>query len=166
MAQRAQRAQRTQRTQRVKSFTRSASGIKGSACPCSSACGPEAVGVQVAVTRRRPGVLTVQERQARIAANPLRADGIASGRRRLAATSDHLNPGVRTLQALRLAAGLSQKELAQRMDVLQSNIALLEQNPGLATLSTIRKLSWALNVSVADVVGAIELTSSTACERA
>lgn len=118
------------------------------------------------MTRRQPGVLNVQEREARIAANPLRADGIASGRRRLAAISDHLNPGVRTLQALRLAAGLSQKELAQRMDVLQSNIALLEQNPGVATLSTIRKLSWALNVSVADVVGAIELTSRTARERA
>lgn len=86
--------------------------------------------------------ISASERSARIRSNPLRAAAIAKGRQRLAKVAEQLNPGVRQLSVLRLSAGLSQAELAQKLAMKQPNIARLEKKPGDPSLSTLQKLAF------------------------
>lgn len=104
--------------------------------------------------------LSLVERQARIQHHPLRSVGIARGRQRLAKIEDNLNDGVKTLSSLRLAAGLSQAELASKMDMKQPNIARIEKKPSDPSLSTLIKLANALGVSVLDVIDAIKTSAA------
>ena len=80
------------------------------------------------MTSRPKRGISAAERTARINSNPLRAATIAKGRRRLAEIHEKVNPGFRPLSSLRLAAGLSQTEIAVRMEMTQSSIARLEKN--------------------------------------
>ena len=73
------------------------------------------------------------ERTAQIAANPsrhpIRAAAIVKGRQRLAKVTENRNPGLKLLSTIRLAAGLSQAELAEAMNMTQADIARLEKIP-------------------------------------
>lgn len=55
---------------------------------------------------------------------------------------------VASLRALRLQAGLSQRELGERIGMSQSNIARLERRPGDIGLGTLRRLAQALGVDL------------------
>ena len=109
--------------------------------------------------------ISATERSARIRNNPLRAAAIVKGRQRLAQIADHLNPGFRPLSALRLAAGLSQSELAEKLDMKQPNIARLEKKPGDPSLSTLKKLATVLGVDIGEVIAAVEAANKAEGDR-
>jgi predicted transcriptional regulator len=70
--------------------------------------------------------------------------------------SDHTSQGpfLRGLFACRLAAGLSQAELAERARVARTTIRGLESGNRRAYVATLRRLSEALEVSPADLLTA------------
>ena len=109
--------------------------------------------------------ISAAERSARINSNPLRAAAIAKGRQRLAEVHEQLNPNFRPLSSLRLAAGLSQAELAVMMEMKQPNIARLEKKPGDPSLSTLKKLAVALGVDIREVIAAVEVTNTAGAGR-
>ena len=109
--------------------------------------------------------ISAAERSVRIRNNPLRAAAIVKGRQRLAKVAGRLNPEFRPLSALRLAAGLSQTELAERMDMQQPNIARLEKKPGDPSLSTLQKLAAVLGVDIGEVIAAVEAASKAEAGR-
>lgn len=102
--------------------------------------------------------ISADERRARIASNPARAAALAEGRLRLAKAWERVN-GVRNLASLRLAAKLSQADLAEKMNMRQPNVARLEKKPGDPSLSTLQGLASALGVSLAEVAAAIDETN-------
>ena len=69
--------------------------------------------------------------------------------------------GVLSLAALRARAGLSQEDLAERSGILQPQISRLEngrvESPA---VDTVRRLAEALDLDVATVRSAIEVSSS------
>lgn len=91
--------------------------------------------------------------------NPRRANAIVQGRKRLAAVLDRQNEGKKSLVSLRLAAGLSQAQLAEKLGTKQPNIARMERAPGDLHLSTMRQLAQALNVDIAKVIEALDATA-------
>lgn len=105
------------------------------------------------------GGISATDRGARVRSNALRAAAIVKGRQRLAKVADQRNPEFRPLSTLRLAAGLSQAELADKMDMKQPNIARLEKKPGDPSLSTLRKLAAVLGVDIKEVIAAVEVTN-------
>jgi len=109
--------------------------------------------------------ISAADRALRIKSNPLRAAAIVKGRQRLARVADQRNPGFRPLSSLRLAAGLSQAELADRMDMKQPNIARLEKKPGDPSLSTLQKLAAVLGVDIREVIAAVEATNKAEADR-
>lgn len=69
---------------------------------------------------------------------------------------DHLaEAGDVSLRSLRLKAGLSQRELAERIGTSQPNIARMEKSPGDVTLGTLRRLAAALGVDLNTLDGAL-----------
>lgn len=56
--------------------------------------------------------------------------------------------GEASLRALRLKAGLSQRELGERIGMSQPNVARLESRPGDVGLTTLRRLAEALGVDL------------------
>jgi DNA-binding XRE family transcriptional regulator len=109
--------------------------------------------------------ISANERRASIKNNPLRAAAIVKGRQRLAKVAGQLNPAFRPLSALRLAAGLSQAELAEKMEMVQPNIARLEKRPGDPSLSTLQKLAIVLGVDIREVIAAVEATNKAEANR-
>jgi len=65
------------------------------------------------------------------------------------ATSDDFNVGVR-LRELRLAAGLSQRELAKRAGVPNGQIAMVEGNKSSPSVASLRKILDGLSMTLAD----------------
>lgn len=104
--------------------------------------------------------ISPSDRRARIQANPVRAAALAEGRARLGKVLDHQNSGVRTLSSMRLAAKLSQSDLAEKMDMKQPNVARLERRPGDPSMTTLTKLATALGVSITEVIAAVQETNS------
>jgi DNA-binding XRE family transcriptional regulator len=109
--------------------------------------------------------LSATDRSARIRGNPLRAAAIVKGRQRLAKVADQKNAGFRPLSTLRLAAGLSQADLADKMDMKQPNIARLEKKPGDPSLSTLQKLATVLGVGIGEIIVAVEATNKVEADR-
>jgi len=109
--------------------------------------------------------ISATQRSARIRNNPLRAAAIAKGRQRLARVAEQFNRGVRPLYALRLSAGLSQSELADKMEMKQPNIARLEKRPGDPSLSTLQKLAKVLGVDIQEVIAAVEAANNAEAVR-
>ncbi len=105
--------------------------------------------------------LSATDRAARIRSNPVRSGAQQAGRQRLARVVSHFNPGTKPLSTLRLEAGLSQAELAARMDMLQPNIARLEKKPGDPSMTTLKRLSAALGVTVDVVIAAVEAANQS-----
>jgi len=110
--------------------------------------------------------ISATDRGARVRSNALRAAAIVKGRQRLAKVADQRNPGFRPLSTLRLAAGLSQAELADKMDMKQPNIARLEKKPGDPSLSTLQKLAAVLRVDIREVIAAVEVTNKAEVDHA
>lgn len=115
----------------------------------------------IALVRR--GVSS-EQRAARIAASPLRSEGIRRGRIRLAAALGSANEGKIFLSTLRLAAGLSQSELGKLIDMKQPNVARLEKQPGDLGMTVIRKLAKALNTTTDCIMEAADNTNQALAE--
>jgi transcriptional regulator with XRE-family HTH domain len=56
------------------------------------------------------------------------------------------------IRALRLRAGLSQRQLAQRMNVPRTYVSKIENEKACPTLSSLQRLAEALNVTVCDLL--------------
>lgn len=113
---------------------------------------------QAEAAREKP----MASRAERITANPRRAAAVAAARQRLGAwmEQEEALQQPMALAALRLRAGLSQAELAQRLKTSQPNIARFEKSPDNPTLDSIRGWANALGVEVMDVISAIEATTA------
>lgn len=98
----------------------------------------------------------ITERIARMEGNPKRAAAMAKARQRLGQWMANEGPEPHGLAALRLSAGLSQKQLAEKLGTQQSNISRWEANRGDIQLSTLKSLAEALGVTVADVIQAYD----------
>lgn len=96
-------------------------------------------------------------RSARIQADPRKAAAVAAARKRIGAWMQK-EEGLTShgLTALRLRAGLSQAELANRLGTSQPNVARFEKSPGNPKLDSIKNWAVALGVSLKEVIEAIE----------
>jgi DNA-binding XRE family transcriptional regulator len=83
-------------------------------------------------------------------AKPGRADALAKARQNLAGEL-----AASPLAALRLRAGLSQQQVAERMGVSQPQVARCEQSKHDPGTETIARLAQALGVSVSEVFDAV-----------
>ncbi len=124
-----------------------------------------AMNQHVAEPRLAQRGISAAERSLRVSRNPLRAAAMVQGRQRLAQVAQQRNPRFKPLSVLRLAAGLSQAELAVRMNMQQPNIARLEKAPGDLSLSTLQKLSAALGADMAQVIAAVEASNQLEADR-
>lgn len=52
----------------------------------------------------------------------------------------------------RKAAGLTQKQLGQKLDIPQSQISRIERNPDHTTVRTLKKIAKALKVDIRDLI--------------
>jgi len=86
-------------------------------------------------------------------ADPQMSARLAAARRNLAAAV--LQDEEKTLRALRLNAGLSQDQLAARMNTAQSHIARIEQGKTDPGTDTIASLAEALGAKPEDVFAAV-----------
>lgn len=120
----------------------------------------------VSATTPKRGLSLTDRSASRIRSNPLRAAAIVKGRQRLAKITDQRNPGFRPLSTLRLAAGLSQAELAEKMEMKQPNIARFEKKPGDPAMSTLQKLAAVLGVDIGEVVAAVDATNKAGADNA
>lgn len=102
---------------------------------------------------------SVNERVARLEANPARAAALAKARSRMGQWLEKESPSTHGLAALRMKAGLSQNTLAQRMGTQQSNVSRWEKEPGDMQFSTIKNLAQALGVPLNDVLQALEASN-------
>jgi DNA-binding XRE family transcriptional regulator len=93
---------------------------------------------------------------ARRSRDPVRAARLAIARKKLGQALDATH-GQRTgLVALRMKAGLSQTELAQRMGTQQPSVARWERSPEKMGFETIEAWANALNIDTLDVCAAIK----------
>lgn len=99
-------------------------------------------------TRTLPGVDIDDFLEELCAEDPNFANGLAQARKDVA--EEYLGD-VQTLSALRLKAGLSQKELAMATSTSQPAIAKMEKGDTNPRLSTLVKLSKALNCKIDDI---------------
>jgi ribosome-binding protein aMBF1 (putative translation factor) len=95
------------------------------------------------------GGTRVSDRMARLESNPKRAAALARARAKLGAVSARdLHP---TLASLRLRAGMSQSQLAQKMGTKQGNVSRWEADPTTMQVLTIMRLAEALGVDDAAI---------------
>lgn len=106
-------------------------------------------------TQKSARGIAVQDRISRLEANPKRAAALQRARAKLAAATVARSSGRTSLATLRLAAGLSQAQLAELMETQQSNVSRWERNPGDLLASSMIKLAKALKVEPATVFEAI-----------
>jgi ribosome-binding protein aMBF1 (putative translation factor) len=98
----------------------------------------------------------------KIAADPQKAAGVAAARARMGDwMSKEASMRPVALSALRLRAGLSQAELAEKLNTSQPNIARFEKSPGNPSLESIKGWSAALGVTITDVIAAIDAANSS-----
>lgn len=105
--------------------------------------------------------VTASDRISRLERNPKRKAALERARGRIGQwlTTEEV-PGS-SIAALRLRAGLSQRELAQRMNTHQSNISRLEKQPDDPKLSTLEALAAALSVPLTSVIDAVKQHQET-----
>lgn len=98
----------------------------------------------------------VSSRLARVESDPRRARALAKARSRLGNwMGEEPSLSAQGLAALRLQAGLSQAQLAEKMGTQQSNISRLENNPSDVQVSTVLKLAESLKRDANEVFLAI-----------
>lgn len=100
---------------------------------------------------QRPGWRDINVRLEEVERDPRRAEAIARARQKLATSCFK----ERTLSAIRLEKGLSQAQLARRIDTSQSRLSRIEAGLDDPRLSTVRKLAEALGESVSSISDAI-----------
>lgn len=103
------------------------------------------------------GSMRIDDFVAELESDPEWADELARSRMELAAQSK--NDG--SLASMRLARGLSQRELARRIGASQPQIARLELGQGNPGVSTLRKLARELGVRIEQVLLAFEKTQAS-----
>lgn len=101
------------------------------------------------------GFLAVDEMLAKFSALPGMADRMARARRNRAERESARQGEHLTLATLRRRAGLSQKELADRINTKQPAISMYESGEREPTLPVIRALAEALDVSFDDLIPAL-----------
>lgn len=99
------------------------------------------------------GGMSVDDYLGKVLSEPGMERRISSFRRRAGASA--INSGQSSLAAIRLSAGLTQQQLADRMGMQQPNIARMERNPSAIQFETMAKLATALTVPLQSVVDAI-----------
>lgn len=93
---------------------------------------------------------------ARRSRDPVRAARLATSRKKLGQALEATH-GQRTgLVALRMKAGLSQTELAQRMQTQQPSVARWERSPKTMSVQIIESMAAALGVVAVEVFSAIQ----------
>jgi len=85
---------------------------------------------------------------------------VSAARKRLAKTISDTDGN--TIRSIRLERGWSQTQLAERMDTSQPHIARIEKGREDLRLSTARKLSEALNLSMDETNAALKATEEAA----
>lgn len=98
--------------------------------------------------------VAIRDRIARLERNPSRAEALKRARSRLSKAFNSAQ-GQPTLTSLRLAAGLSQSQLAERIGTQQSNVSRWERDPSDMRASTVTKLASVFGVGPALVLDAI-----------
>lgn len=96
--------------------------------------------------------------RSKIEANPQRAARLAAARKRAAQSLSeaHGTPGkANSLAELRMQAGLSQAQLAQRMNTQQPGVARWERAPAPMQFDTMQLMADALNIDVTEVAATI-----------
>lgn len=106
----------------------------------------------------------IQDRIARLEKSPRRADALARARQRLGRWLDAEQRPGSELVALRLAAGLSQRQLAGLLGTQQANVSRLEKCPGNPGLNTLQSWASALGVSIDRLASAIRSTTDAGRE--
>ena len=139
--------------------TRSRSGLPPTGVPSSPASGEGALVIAVEFnvapavplknTRGLDALLSGYE------ADSFKASKLAEARRRLARLAYNDKPG--SLSQLRLAAGLSQAQLASRAGTSQSHVARIELGQNDPGTDVVVRLAVALGVAESDAFGAIRL---------
>ena len=101
---------------------------------------------------------------ARRSLDPARAKRLATARKKLGQALQATH-GPRTgLVALRMKAGLSQTQLAQRMQTQQPSVARWERSPKTMSFQNMQALASALGVPAGEVFSAIEEQHDTECD--
>lgn len=109
-----------------------------------------------------PAGVAMDDRIARLERNPRRKAALERARARIGQwLGDEELPGS-ALAALRLKAGLSQRELAQRVGTQQANISRLEKRPDDPKLSTLEGLAAAMAVPLETVIAAVKKDQAAA----
>lgn len=99
----------------------------------------------------------IAARMQRLERDPSRAAALSRARQRLGGALAQTNLAQMGLAALRLAAGLSQHTLAERMGTQQANISRWENGSVDLQASSIRKLAKVLGVAPEIVLSAIQV---------
>jgi DNA-binding transcriptional regulator YiaG len=105
------------------------------------------------ICMQRGGMLA-QDLLAKVNKSPSMVAAMDRMRRRVAASIPEGE--AKTVASLRLAAGLSQTQLAERMGTQQPNVARWEREPGNMTYQTILRMAAALGVSRNELTDAID----------
>lgn len=106
--------------------------------------------------------VSLEQRMERIEASPRRARAMQQARIKLSSAMASRNKGRNNLAALRLAAGLSQTQLATRMETQQSNISRWESDPSTMLVESVQKMARALGVDPSQVFAATILQPEVA----
>jgi ribosome-binding protein aMBF1 (putative translation factor) len=101
------------------------------------------------------GFITSEDRSRKLARDGRRSSAIERARQRMGAWLASEQADGAGLVALRLKAGLSQTELAKRLDMLQPNLSRLERGLVDPKLSTLQQLADVLGVDLGTVAAAL-----------
>ena len=102
---------------------------------------------------------SIHDRIERLEKTPRRAQALTRARKRLGELLSAEQHEGSTPAALRLRAGLSQKQLAELLGTQQSNVSRMERIPGDPQLTTLRKWAHALGVSIDELTASIAATA-------
>lgn len=108
--------------------------------------------------------ISVNDRLARLEANPKRAAALSRARARLGGVVEQTNGARSSLATMRLKAGLSQAQLAQMVGTQQGNVSRWERDPADLRATTIMKLATALKVDPAEILKAVSISSEVVGE--
>lgn len=97
---------------------------------------------------------------ARRLSNPQRAERIKRARQKLGSALENTYGEASSLAVIRQKAGLSQADLAHRMETQQPSVARWERAPEQMTMATIEKLANALNVDSFVIFSAVRAQQS------
>lgn len=107
------------------------------------------------------GYTSAQNRSTRLARDERKSAAIARARQRMGDWYEQAQIDGKGLVALRLKAGLSQTELAKRLNMQQPNLSRLEKGLVDPKLSTIKELAIVLGLDLGVVANAVSSMNSS-----